>query len=140
MGKISCLLIVGLLAGMMLLTQPTKSVAAETVDLKTSARTFVETLAREDFAAAVKSFGQPLDSSLPPEELRKTWTMIIAKGGPFVKIAGIETGRGEEYGGQRYDVVLVHCELAHAKMDVRLSFNRTAQITSLWFVPPEKNN
>ena len=128
------------LVGIVLFTQTTKIVEAQAVDLKSSARTFVETLAREDFATAVKSFGAPLNNSLPPEELRTSWKAVLAKRGGFQKILGIRIGRVEEYGGQKYDVVIVQCQLERAQMDVRISFSRARQITSLWFVPPEKNN
>lgn len=135
MRKDIFLLAVVSLIGIALFTQ---KVEAQTVDLNNAARAFVGELAREDFSAAVERFGSPLNDSLPPEELRKTWTGIIAKGGSFTKIVGVED-RVEEYGGQKYDVVIVHCQLERAETDVRMSFNRRAQITSLWFVPPQKN-
>jgi hypothetical protein len=125
-----------LLISLMLLPPPAKRVAAQPFDLKAAASAFVETLARADFAAAVKSFGAPLNRSLPAAELQKTWQGIIAKNGSFAKIVGVQAGPVEEYGGQKYDVVLVQCQLKQAAIVVRLSFNRQAQITSLWFVPP----
>ena len=105
---------------------------------KSVARSFVEAMAREDFAEAVKSFGPPLNGSLPAVELQKTWKAVLTKGGAFQRVIEIQTGRVEEYGGQKYDVVIVRCQLEHAVVDVRMSFDSAARITSLWFVPPGK--
>ena len=122
-----------------LATLPTVKAGARASDLGTSARAFVETLARGDFAEAAKSFGPPLDGSLPPEELRKDWEGITAKGGPLEKVIGVRGGRVEEYAGRKYDVVVVQCRLSRARMNVRISFDRAGRITSLWFVAPDKN-
>lgn len=108
---------------------------AQTTGFKAPARTFVETLAREDFDGAVKSFGPPIKSSLTPKELRDTWKSIVAKRGAFKRIVSVEDGKVEEYGSKKYEVVLVKCQFAQSDYVVRVSYNSEGQITSLWFVP-----
>ena len=137
MKRVNVSLIITLIIGVMLSLWANGKVEAKRVDLRLAASAFVETLAREDFSDAVKSFGPPLNSSLSPEELRETWKSILSKRGAFKKIVGIESGRVEEYGGQKFNVVVVECQFERAKINVRISFNSAARITSLWFVPPE---
>jgi uncharacterized protein len=137
MKRVNVLLIIVLLIGVVLSLRVGGKVEAKGADLRLAAGAFVEKLARGDFPDAVKSFGPPLNSSLPPEELRGTWKSILSRRGAFKKIVGIESDRVEEYGGRRYNVVVVECQFERAKMNVRISFNSAARITSLWFVPPE---
>ena len=138
MKRVNVLLILAISVGFLISLGTNEKAGAKTIDLKLAARNFVETLVREDFSDAVKSFGTPLSSSLPAERLRETWKSVLTERGSFKEIVGIQSSRAEEYRGQRYDVVVVKCQFERAKMDVRISFNNATQITSLWFVPPEK--
>ena len=112
--------------------------AAKNDEPATSARAFVETLAKKDFSAAVKNFGPPLKDSLPSKDLQETWESILSKKGSFQNITGIEAGKAEEYGGRSYQVVIVNCQFERERMNVRISFDGDSKITSLWFVSPDK--
>lgn len=132
------LVVAALLGGVLFSSLAYAKQEAKADALKASAKAFVGMLAQEDFSNAVRNFGSPLKTSLPAEKVRETWKSVLAEHGSFKKIRDVQLGKVEEYGGKKYDVVLVRCEFAQADYTVRVSYNSEKQITSLWFVPTDK--
>ena len=55
----------------------TVSRAAQPPALETAARDFLSTLAKEDYAAAVKNFDDTMTKVLPPEKLQAVWKQLV---------------------------------------------------------------
>jgi dienelactone hydrolase len=103
-------------------------------DNVTAARAFVQTVAKEDFAAAVKTFDETMTKAMPAEKLGATWKQIVGQAGAFQKQLGTRTETKGEY-----ETVIVACEFEKAKLDVRVVFDKEGHIAGL-FVQPAKGN
>ncbi len=111
-----------------LASEPQKKAPGD--DLVPSAEQFVERLAKGDFADAVKPFDRTMSGVLPAEKLKQTWKSLLAQVGGLQSRLG---SRRERVG--EYDVVLVTCQFERTKLDVKVVFNRSKQISGLFFVP-----
>lgn len=99
-------------------------------DLTGVAKEFVELLAKEDFAGAVKNFDSTMKAVLPEEKIREAWKSLLAQIGPFKRQIGIRTEKLLQY-----DIVFVTCEFEKSVLDVKVVFNSAREISGLWFVP-----
>lgn len=100
------------------------------IDIATSAKEFVELLAKEDFQNAVKKFNVTMKTALPPDKLGELWKSIIGQVGPFKK----QISTRVENAGQ-YDIVFVTVEFEKSPLDIKISFNNSKEIAGLFFVP-----
>ena len=99
-------------------------------DIVSAAEQFVERLAKSDFSAAVKEFDVTMTNAAPPDKLKQIWESLVADVGPLKTRLGTRTERLGEYDG-----VFVTCQFEKAKLDVKVVFNRSKQISGLFFVP-----
>ena len=106
------------------------SVSAKPTGLETSASAFVGSLAKGDFADAVKQFDKAMTDALPENRLRAVWDDTTRKQGALRRQQGMRT---EKLAG--YDVVYVACEFEKGVLDVKVVFDRNGQIAGLFFVP-----
>jgi dipeptidyl aminopeptidase/acylaminoacyl peptidase len=81
-----------------------------------TARAVVEDMARGDDAAAVKRFGPELAKALDADKLAAAWKATLDLGGAFVAVDSTRVEPG------RYEMVIVRCRLAKAKVDVWIGF------------------
>lgn len=127
MTKRSWLLTV--LLGILLFNTQLASAAQEDTP-ETLAGQFVDMLAKEDFASAVKWFDVKMTSALPEPALKQTWVSVTGQAGKFTK--QVKT-RLEKV--QQYDVVFVTCEFEKATLDVQVVFDSDKKIAGLFIVP-----
>lgn len=134
--RLHLLLALALLGGVLRPSWAQAKGGSEVTDPRASARVFVQLLAQERYEEAVKNFGSPLN--LPATDLRNVWAAIVAKRGAFKKVRSVRLEKTEEYGGRKYEVVLVNCKFSQSDYALRLSYSSGGKITSLWFVPAAK--
>ena len=96
------------------------------------AQKFVSLVATGDYAAAEKGFDTPMKQALPPGRLKVAWESLIAQNGQFIRQSRTKT---ESIGA--YQVVYVRCKFERARVDVKVVFNQSGQVSGLWFVPPQ---
>lgn len=126
--KITCLVCaVGLLAGGQARAQEADVRLAE---LQASAQAFVQLLAQGQFDHATKDFDDTMKTALPAAKLGEIWRSILQKAGPFQQQTGVRIERAGQY-----DIVFVTCGFAKASLDAKVVFNRSRQISGLFFVP-----
>jgi uncharacterized protein len=123
-------LVAALVSGCVAAAEPVEK--ADDKDVASLADRFVERLADGDFAAAVNEFDAAMRKALPEEKLKQTWKGVTAQVGPLEARLGARTERVGEY-----DAVLVACRFEKARLDVRVVYNRSRQISGLFFLPPE---
>jgi hypothetical protein len=95
-----------------------------------SARSFVDLLAKLDFAAAEKTFDEDMKKGLPEDKLESAWSAVLSQYGSLKKQVSLRQGKA---GG--YDIVEVKCEFEKGLVVTRLAFNKEGQISGLFFVP-----
>ena len=98
-------------------------------DISAVATELVDSLVRGDFEAVVREFDAETAAKAPPERLRDAWDQTIQIFGPFVK--QLES-RTERY--WKYTTVIVTCEFAKGKRDIKVTFSRSGKISGLWFL------
>lgn len=102
------------------------------IDVEAVSRQFVESLVRGDFQSVVGDFDETVAALLPPEKLGERWEQVIRMYGPFVKQTEVRT---EKF--WKYTNVIVVCEFAKSKLNVKVVFSRSGQISGLWFLETE---
>ena len=108
----------------------TVSRAAQPPALETAARDFLSTLAKEDYAAAVKNFDDTMTKVLPPEKLQAVWKQLVRERGTFQKLGTTETFKLNPY-----TIVLVTCVFEKGSLKARVVFTADRKITGLFFQP-----
>jgi len=98
-------------------------------DIEAIAAELVDSLVRGDFEAVVREFDAETAAKAPPERLKEAWDQTIEIFGPFVK--QLES-RTERY--WKYTTVIVPCEFAKKKLDIKVTFGRSGGISGLWFL------
>jgi hypothetical protein len=129
MKNISSILLLLLLAGAAVVN------AQQRIDTKssgyvTSAKVFVDLLAKKDFKSAVGYYDATMKTALPEDKLGEAWASLIKQAGALKRQTGTRT---EESGG--YTVVFVTCEFEKTSLDIKVVFNQAKQIAGLFFVP-----
>lgn len=101
-------------------------------DITSVAQELVESLVREDFTAVTRDFDSQMADRLTAEKLKDAWGLTIGQFGPFVKQIDMRT---ERY--WKFTAVIVICEFARSKMDIKVTFNRLGKISGLWILKTE---
>ena len=94
------------------------------------ATSFVDQMAKGDFASAVSRFDDTMKSAMPEEKLKQTWQQLIGQVGAFKQQNGTQT-----LDAQKYRVVLVACEFATLQLYVQITFDSQSRISGLYFTP-----
>jgi ArsR family transcriptional regulator len=98
-------------------------------DIEAVAAELVESLVRGDFEAVIGEFDTETAAQVSPERLKEAWDQTIEIFGPFVK--QLES-RTERY--WKYTTVIITCEFAKSKRDIKVTFGRSGAISGLWFL------
>lgn len=101
-------------------------------DIASVAQELVESLVRGDFTEMTRDFDSQMADRLTPEKLKEGWDLTIEQFGPFVKQIGTRT---ERY--WKFTAVVVTCEFARSKMDIKVTFIRSGKISGLWLLKTE---
>lgn len=100
-------------------------------DLPASARSFVDLLAKGDFAGAIQRFDSTMKNAAPEAKMREIWRSAQGQFGAFKQ--PLHT-RAEKQAG--YDLIFVTCEFERKTMDLKVVFDAQARIAGLFFVSP----
>lgn len=100
-----------------------------------SAKTFVVTMAKEDYTAAEKDFSAELKTKLPPEKLKEIWKAVINQAGAFKEQLDPQTAKSLEQ-NVVYDILVIPCRFERSTLNLRLAFNDQNQIAGMFFVAP----
>ena len=68
-------------------------------------------------------------SRLTPEKLARAWRLTLRQFGPFLKQLDTRT---ERY--WKFTSVIVTCEFAKSKLDIKVTFSRTGKISGFWIL------
>jgi dienelactone hydrolase len=99
-------------------------------NIASAAGQFVDQMAKGEFSAAVRDFDATMKSLVSPDRLKQIWEPLVAQVGPLKSQLSART---ERVGA--YDCVFVTCQFEKTKLDVKVVFNRSKQISGLFFVP-----
>lgn len=94
------------------------------------AKSFIESLSTEDFAAAHNFFDADLKSKFPLEELKKTWQTLNSQVGKFKRQGEVISDKNP---------VIVTCEFENLNLDIQISFDKESEINGLYFAPTKAN-
>jgi uncharacterized protein len=126
---VSCWLLLAIIVGgSAAATEPKEKVQDKSI--VSAGEQFVDQLAKGDFSAAVKEFDVAMNNAAPPDKLKQIWESLVAQVGPLKARLSARTERLGEYDG-----VFVTCQFEKTKLDVKVVFNRSKQISGLFFVP-----
>ncbi len=114
--------------------QATGTTTADFTALIPLAQTFVDQLAKGDFAAATGRVDGTMLKAMPEATLKATWQQVLAQAGAFKQSTGTHTATL-----QGYRVVFVTCQFEKAALDVRVVFNAQDQISGLQFLPVQSS-
>lgn len=103
--------------------------AASATDVVASAKTFVNLLAKGDYATAVAGFDETMARVMPAEKMREAWEGLVAQAGAFKQQTDVQK---MEQGG--YDIVFVTCQFKKATLDVKVVYDAHGRVSGLWFV------
>lgn len=98
------------------------------LDLTSKAKDFVAMLAQEDYAGVVATFDTKMKSVMPESKVAEAWTSIQSQVGMFKKQTGVRQTKE-----QGFDVVYVTCEFEQRKVDIKVVYNSSQQVSGLWF-------
>lgn len=101
-------------------------------NLATLSENFTRLLTQEHYDEAVMYFDDTMKSALPPEKLKATWHSVREQVGEFSSITGT---RAETFG--EHEIIFVSCKFSNGPLDIKLVFDKTSNISGLWFVPPK---
>ncbi len=98
--------------------------------LEESAQNFVSLLERGDFDRASDLFDKKMKKAVPPVSLKAIWDSQQESFGAF---QGLEETRTEVVGG--YNFVFVQCRFEKGQQEMKVVFDKAAEIAGLFFVP-----
>jgi len=101
-------------------------------DFVNKAGAFVDSLLAENYQAAVKEFDETMSRALPEEKLKQIWEKLQTQAGLFKEKLGVRT---EQKGG--YEIIYIVCAFEKADVDVKVVFNKDAEIAGLFFLPSQ---
>ena len=107
--------------------QQQTSVSADPTD-KTDE--LINLLAAGDFDGAVKIFDEPLQRAMTSQDLYNTWSSMTTQLGDFERQTGVRTST--EDGAT---VAYATCRFQRGKVDIKLVFSNTKQVTGIEFIP-----
>ncbi len=96
------------------------------------AEAFVDLLAAGEYEKAVADFDATMTSVMPASKTREVWEQVTKQAGAFKTRLSVRT----ESAGI-YDIILVTCQFAKTKLDVKVVFDPQQKIAGLFFVPPQ---
>jgi DNA-binding transcriptional ArsR family regulator len=102
------------------------------MDVEQAAQQLVESLVRGDYQSIAQDFDEAVAAKLTPEKLHELWDRVIAHYGPYIKQTEVRT---EKY--WKYTYVFVTCEFGKSKVNIKVTFSRSGQISGLWFLEME---
>jgi hypothetical protein len=94
------------------------------------AETMVDSMAKGDFASAVKDFDAAMNAAMSAEGLGPVWSQLTAQAGAFKSRTG--SREAQEAG---YQTIYVTCQFEKTTMDIKVVFDKDGKIGGLWFVP-----
>lgn len=100
-------------------------------DLISMAKSFVESLEKGDYEAAVENFDETMIKAAPPEKMKQVWETVISQAGKLKQQKGIRTESLP-----KYDVVYITCEFEKITLDIKVVFNKKKQIAGQFFTQP----
>jgi dienelactone hydrolase len=102
----------------------------QTSDLVSTARGFVDLLAKKDFAGAVTRFDDTMKSAMPQPKLEETWNALLGQVGAFKQqVKATTEKRGD------YTVVHVLSEFQNTSIDIRVALDLNKRVAGLFFFP-----
>src|SRR5262249_2823694 len=101
-------------------------------DHKKLAQAFLDSILKQDYAAASKEFDDTMKKVLPNDKLSATWKGLIEKVGAFKK----QTGQRAEQGA-KYAFVYITCQFEKSTLDLRVVFDADKKIAGFSLVPPK---
>ncbi len=107
-------------------------VPPSTPPLEAAARTFVERLARGDFAAAAADFDPRMAAALPVEKLAGAWGQVLEQAGRFERVERVEI---TPIAG--HHAANATCGFARTRIVVKVVFDGSARVAGLFFLPEE---
>lgn len=122
----SILLVIALAVGMVHASQKRPS----PVDIVARAQEVVQSMANGDFAGAEKYFDARMKQALPPGKLQSVWQSLVEQNGPFKKVRGTRTECCWPFRS-----VYVTCRFRDCKLDLKVVFSPSGQVSGLWVVP-----
>jgi len=99
-------------------------------NLERRGKEFVSLLAAGKFAAAAATFDATMTKAMGPAKLKQVWEGLTGQVGALRGQAGVRT---EKAGA--FTAVLVTCEFAKARLDVKIVYDRAGKVSGLWFLP-----
>lgn len=98
--------------------------------LRRAGESFVDLLAKGDFAAAVETCDDTMKKVLPEAKLRAAWQSVTRSAGGFRKKLNTRmlTVRGAR-------MAVVACRFHKAVLDVKVVFDARGRVSGLWFAP-----
>jgi alpha-beta hydrolase superfamily lysophospholipase len=105
----------------------------ELADQKQVARSFLESLLKDDYKAAAKDFDATMAEALPADKLEAAWKGVLRKTGTYQKQVGI---RGERDG--QYDFVFIGIQFEKSRMDLKVAIDSARRITGFSLLPSFK--
>lgn len=111
--------------------QPTVNVVADVapadMNLETKAKDIVDKLAAGNFADVVSTFDGTMKAVLSEAALRDTWTSLLQQTGPFKNQGNVRTTTE-----QGLEVVYVECVFEKSKLNAKMVFSKTGEVTGLF--------
>ncbi len=96
------------------------------------AEAFIDLLAAGEYEKAVADFDATMTRVMPASKTREVWEQVLKQVGTFKSRLSV---RAESAG--IYDIILVTCQFAKTKLDVKVVFDPQQKIAGLFFVPSQ---
>lgn len=104
----------------------------EEISIEDTAKDFIDLLAHEKFAEAIKLFTEESTKPLSENILASIWKSLIFTLGKFNGILDIKTPET-----QIYKIVIVSCDFELGTLKIQISFDRGSKIAGLYFSQPQ---
>ena len=99
-------------------------------DNSARAKSFIDALAKKDFAAAENYFNNEVKSKISADKLAEIWNSLSAQVGDFKSQGSVSTKKAENL-----EVIVTICEFEKASLDITTSFDEQGKIAGLFFAP-----
>ncbi len=99
-------------------------------ELEKAGVSFVQNVTQGKYAEAEQLFDDTMKKTLPPEKLKETWAAVETDKGKFIKQTDVRSSSMWPY-----RMVYVGCQFEHARMLVKVVFDKSGKITGLWISP-----
>ncbi|MGI9035382.1 MAG: alpha/beta fold hydrolase [Pyrinomonadaceae bacterium] len=99
-------------------------------DNSARAKSFIDALAKKDFASAENYFNDDVKSKISADKLAEIWDSLTAQVGDF-KLQGkvLKTQK------DNLEIFLIMCEFEKANLDIQTAFDAQGKIAGLFFLP-----